>query len=165
MFFSCYSQKNSVADLQKNGVLKSEGVTVLVNDYEGGMKHEKAKPRIVDDPSDENQKCIEVTTNADFENNYDAQLFIVSDEPFKKGEYIKFSVQVKADVMQLFSMDIHSSPGEYVMPLGSSLILPQWYLMEKSFVVEESNLRTIALNLSSVKSGNNCYYREIYLVS
>ena len=157
---------NGSASELENGFIKSGSVDVdiSVNDYVDGLKREHEAPRIVDDPTGWHNKCIMVSTNADYENSYDTQLFISLKEPLKVGDIVKFSARMKADRGQYATFDFHGEPGAYVMPFGSAIIPTEWVEVTKTYYVEEPGLRTIAFNLSDVKAGNNIYIDDIYVV-
>ena len=157
---------NGLASESENGFMKtgSSDVTISVNDYVDGVKREQEEPRIADDPTGWHNKCIVVSTNADYENSYDTQLFISLKEPLKVGDLVKFSVRMKADRGQTATFDLHAEPGEYLIPFGSASIGTEWGEVTKSYYVEEPNLKTIAFNLSDLKAGNNIYFDEIYVV-
>ena len=157
---------NGLASESENGYMKtgSADVTISVNDYVDGLKREHEAPRIADDPTGWHNKCIVVSTNADYENTYDTQLFINLKEPLKVGDLVKFSARMKADRGQSATFDFHAEPGEYLMPFGSASIGTEWGEVTKSYYVEEPNLKTIAFNLSDLKAGNNIYFDEIYVV-
>jgi hypothetical protein len=157
---------NGSASESENGFIKSGSVDVdiSVNDYVDGLKREHEAPRIVDDPTGWHNKCIVVSTNVDYENSYDTQLFISLKESLKVGDIVKFSARMKADRGQYATFDFHGEPGAYVMPFGSAIIPTEWVEVTKTYYVEESGLRTIAFNLSDVKAGNNIYFDDIYVV-
>lgn len=157
---------NGSASESENAFMKtgSVDVNISVNDYVDGVKREQEEPRIADDPTGWHNKCIVVSTNADYENSYDTQLFISLKEPLKVGDLVKLSVRMKADRGQTATFDLHAEPGEYLIPFGSASIGTEWGEVTKSYYVEEPNLKTIAFNLSDLKAGNNIYFDEIYVV-
>ena len=156
------SENEYVFDHSENGLLESEDITVLANDYFDGDRHEHVVPRIVDDSCGWHNKCIVVKTNADYENNYDAQLFVSAKEAFKIGDKVKFSFRARADEQQSATIHVHSNPGEFVGTCGELIIGTEWKTTSFTLEMENTdNIRTIAFNLSYVDSGNNCYFDDI----
>ena len=163
----CYAQNNSEYDKYKEDVLESESVTLLVNDYVEGQRLEHVTPRIIDDPSDENNKCIVVTTNENPENTYDAQLFISTDKTFKAGDHVKLTLRLKADEIQMATIHVHASPGDYVSTCAELIIGTEWTSGSLDFTVDDplsrDDIRTFAFNLSYPNSSNNCYFDDVYM--
>lgn len=152
----------NVTDIEDLSQIVSGDITVSVNDYYSGIRREVAEPRIVVDPADPGNRCIVVTTNSGYSNNYDAQLFIQWNEEIESGDTILFTMRYKADIPQSSNTEVHISPQEYIYHglLPSISFSTEWQEYVHEMVVYDP-ARTFVFDLSYLKSGNNCYFDDI----
>ena len=146
-----------------NPVVLTDNVTILVNDYVEGERQELAAPRIVADPADATNQCIVVTTNANYNNNYDAQLMVVINESLLVGQRIELSMRVKADQWQRSGVESHTTPGQYVAtnPFNAPYFDTDWDKCNWTINVTDPSITTYVFDLSYLTEGNNCYFDDI----
>lgn len=171
-------------NLIANGTLEGEGLANFrVNDYVVGendeiVKRATAEPRVIVDPTDENNHIIVVTSNDGAKNDYDAQLFVTlpENQHFNLGDVIRLRMRVKADAKQGAASQFHNAPGAYVYHTGPGTInfKTVWTNYDSgdkeitsAMLNDNGNgpSRTIAFNLSVVDGeANNFYFDEIQLL-
>ena len=149
-----------------DAIVLTDNITVQANDYVGGVRNENVTPRTVNDPDNYSNKCYIVTTNSDYDSNSDAQLIITVDQDLEPGQFINFSMRVKADVAQssrtavsyvwegekyVYDYDVISSPS-----FGT-----EWQYYKGSYRVYYEEANMFEFNLSYLNSGNNCYFDDI----
>ena len=168
-------------DLIANGDFEGEGLDNFVaHDFItfDGEKQEFVAPRVITDPSNEANKCIVVTTDANPKQDYDSQIFITvpENQHFYEGEVIRLRMRVKADVAQTASSQSHAAPGSYIYYscLGDVKFQTVWTNFDSGEITVTSSMmqngsnpgpfRTIALNLSKISAGNNLYFDDVQLL-
>ena len=169
------------SNLIVNGNFEGEGTDNFVcHDYPdpAGAKNEMVAPRVIADPANASNKCIVVTTNANFKQDYDSQLFITVPEAqhFNEGDVIRLRMRVKADAAQTAGTQCHAAPGSYIFYqcAGDVKFKTVWtnfdsgeITVTKQMMQSNNNpgpFRTIALNLSKISAGNNVYFDEVQLL-
>ncbi len=169
------------SNLIVNGNFEGEGTDNFVcHDYPdpAGAKNEMVAPRVIADPANASNKCIVVTTNANFKQDYDSQLFITVPEAqhFNEGDVIRLRMRVKADENQSAGTQCHAAPGSYIFYqcAGDVKFKKVWtnfdsgeITVTKQMMQSNNNpgpFRTIALNLSKISAGNNVYFDEVQLL-
>jgi len=158
-------KSDCIVNVTDNDVLSeivSGYITVSVNDYFNGIKRKVAVPRVVTDPDDPGNRCIVVTTNIGYYNNYDAQLFLEMNEEVESGDTILLSMRYKADKYQTSYTEVHSTPQNYIYGglIPSVSFSTDWQGYEHKMVVYDP-ARTYTINLSYLSDGNNCYFDDI----
>lgn len=131
----------------------------------------------VTDPTDSDNGCIEVTTNANPVETWDAQFFVSIPGPeneipsLKEGDKYRLTMKVRADVAQTVGSQSHSSPGNYIhydAGVGNIDVTGEWKTIEKEITVthdmsSSDNMRTIAFNLANSTQATNYYFDDVKL--
>jgi hypothetical protein len=170
-------------DIIANGDLEGEGVAnFVVNDYldknDKKTKVNLGEARVIADPSNAENKCIIVTTDASPAQEYDAQFFITDPKHhFYEGDVIRLRMRVKADESQSSGTQSHAAPGSYIYwaCVGDVKFVKDFWTnfdsgditVSASMMKSNNNpgpFKTIALNLSKVAAGNNVYFDDIQLL-
>lgn len=150
------------------GIVLTDNITILANDYYNSVRNEKCKPRVVTDPLDANNKCVVVTTNADCTNSYDSQFFIRLNEPLAGNQRVIVSMRVRADVRQYAQNEIHSEPGNFIKvnALTPFYITDEWQSISLDYIYNGSDwgAQTFAFDLSYISAANNCYFDDISVI-
>lgn len=140
-----------------------------VNEYIDGNRVDVADARFVTDPTNAENGCIEVCTNANATQTWEAQLFIVSDVVFEAGDVVTLEMKVRADREQTSGTQLHKAPGEYAhwQAVGDVKFTTEWTDFSGSVTIDGSwpaNMQTIAFNLSEVAGeANNIYFDDVVL--
>jgi len=147
-------------ELITNGNLEGSDMTCFrVNDYLNNQRREIQEPRIITD--DTLNHYIVVTTNQNARNVYDSQLFLSFTEPLSEPCGIKLSMKVKADLSQTASMELHSTPSNYVTYSNVNIsFTTEWTPVEYTFFIGDTLVRTLAIDLSTSRV-NNLYFDDI----
>ena len=153
-------------DYEDGPIVLTDNITVQANDYIGGVRNENVTPRTVNDPANYSNGCYIVTTNSDFESNSDAQLIITVDQDIEPGQFINFSMRVKADAAQSSGTSVSFvSGGEKIVfgydPIESPSFSTEWQYYKGSYRVRYDDLNIFNFNLSYLDGGNNCYFDDI----
>ena len=155
-----------------NGDLEGSGLdNFRVNDYFESSKRVVAEPRIVADPTNENNHVITITSNDNAENDHDAQLFVTlpEDQHFNVGDTIRLRMRVKAVASGSAGSQFHNAPGEYIYWDGPGKI--NFKTVWRNFDTGDVEIdaakyndngkgpsRTVAFNLSVVGGESNTFY-------
>ena len=146
---------------QSGDMIIGDNFSVLSKEYMG----ERSSPKIVKDPSDKTNKCIVVNPRKNSDNQYDAQLFIISNTTFAEGDIVTLTMKVKASKPQTSDTEAHSIPGTHIYSSPCDVVefSTDWTEYKSTFHVTSNLFRTIAIDLASLKSGNKCYFDDIRL--
>ena len=146
---------------QSGDMIIGDNFSVLSKEYIG----ERSSPKIVKDPSDKTNKCIVINPRKNSDNQYDAQLFIISNTTFAEGDIVTLTMKVKASKPQISETEAHSIPGTHIYnsPCDVVEFTTDWTEYKSTFHVTSNLFRTIAIDLASLKSGNKCYFDDIRL--
>ncbi len=128
----------------------------------------------VADPTNSDNGCIEVTTNANPSASWDAQFFVSipeNESPLKEGDKYRLTMKVRADVAQTVGSQSQSSPGNYIhwdAGVGNIDVTGEWKTIEKEITVthdmsSSDNMRTIAFNLANSTQATNYYFDDVKL--
>ena len=140
--------------------------------------------RIVVDPTDENNKCIEVVSRDIPEgkesiDDWDAQFFITTTEKLEPGDKYLITFRVRADKAANSQTQAHNLPGNYNhwQMMGDIPFTTEWVEMEKKGTITEdqvyktgddydptNEMHTIAFNLAVLKEANKYYFDDISLL-
>lgn len=140
-----------------------------VNEYIDGNRVDVADARFVTDRTNAENGCIEVCTNANATQTWEAQLFIVSDVVFEAGDVVTLEMKVRADREQTSGTQLHKAPGEYAhwQAVGDVKFTTEWTDFSGSVTIDAAwpaNMQTIAFNLSEVAGeANNIYFDDVVL--
>lgn len=140
-----------------------------VNEYIDGNRVDVATARFVADPTNAENGCIEVITNDNAAETWNAQLFVVSDVEFAAGDVVSLEMKVRADRAQTSDTQLHKNPGEYVhwQAVGNVNFTTEWTAFAGTVTIDASwptGMKTIAFNLSE-KAGqsNRIYFDDVKL--
>ena len=156
-------------EITVNGDFEGEGIAnYTCHDWIDGAKVEFADPRIIADPSNANNKCVVVTTPASPANAWQAQFFITDPKHhFYVGDVVRLRMRVKADEKQSSDAQYHAGPGSFLAGgIASVKFVKDFWTNYDSgdITVSNAKFQTIALNLSTLKAGNNVYFDDIQLI-
>ena len=143
-----------------------------VGEFPDGSNRVTGTPRWVADPTNTDNGCIEVTTNANPSASWDAQFFVSipeSESPLKEGDKYRLTMKVRADVAQTVGSQSHSGPGNYIhwdAGVGNINVTTDWVTITKEITVThdmspEDNMRTIAFNLANSTQAANYYFDDV----
>lgn len=140
-----------------------------VNEYIDGNRVDVATARFVADPTNAENGCIEVVTNDNAAETWEAQLFIVCDEVLNAGDVVTLEMMVRADRAQTSGTQLHKNPGEYAhwQAVGDVNFTTEWTAFAGNVTIDASwpaGMKTIAFNLSE-KAGqsNRLYFDDVKL--
>lgn len=140
-----------------------------VNEYIDGNRVDVATARFVADPTNAENGCIEVITNDNAAETWEAQLFIVSDVELAAGDVVSLEMKVRADRAQTSGTQLHKNPGEYAhwQAVGDVNFTTEWTAFAGTVTIDASwptGMKTIAFNLSE-KAGqsNRIYFDDVKL--
>lgn len=140
-----------------------------VNEYIDGNRVDVATARFVADPTNAENGCIEVVTNDNAAETWEAQLFIVCDEVLNAGDVVTLEMMVRADRAQTSGTQLHKNPGEYAhwQAVGDVNFTTEWTAFAGTVTIDASwptGMKTIAFNLSE-KAGqsNRIYFDDVKL--
>lgn len=162
-------------EVKEKELVKDEWFTngnFKVNEWVDGNKVNVVAPRWVADPTNTDNGCIEVTTNANPSASWDAQFFVSipeSESPLKEGDKYRLTMKVRADVAQTVGSQSHSGPGNYIhwdAGVGNIDVTTAWVTITKEITVThdmspEDNMRTIAFNLANSTQAANYYFDDV----
>ena len=140
-----------------------------VNEYIDGNRIDVATARFVADPTNAENGCIEVITNDNAAETWEAQLFIVSDVEFAAGDVVSLEMKVRADRAQTSGTQLHKNPGEYAhwQAVGDVNFTTEWTAFAGTVTIDASwptGMKTIAFNLSEVAGqSNRIYFDDVKL--
>ncbi|MBO4821601.1 MAG: dockerin type I repeat-containing protein [Prevotella sp.] len=137
--------------------------------------------RIVADPTDANNKCIEVVSRDDPGNlvdnegnpkaidDWDAQFFITVADQLVQGDKYRVKFRVRADKAASAQTQSHDQPGGYIhwAFIGDVPFTTEWVEIERTGTITaeqapaDRELHTIAFNLAVLKEANNYYFDDI----
>jgi hypothetical protein len=160
----------TVIEVTKEMVVITDNIYVVANDYAYStdygdyMYGKHVSPRIAYDP--DGNKCIVVSTRKGPENAYDEQLFIVSKGELRQGDALTLSFRVRGLYSQNSQTEAHYAPGKflYMYPTSEVRVTNEWTQYSYEFTVGE-NVRTIAIDLSRLETGNDLFFDNISLIS
>ena len=140
-----------------------------VNEYIDGNRVDVATARFVADPTNAENGCIEVITNDNAAETWEAQLFIVSDVELAAGDVVSLEMKVRADRAQTSGTQLHKNPGEYAhwQAVGDVNFTTEWTAFAGTVTIDASwptGMKTIAFNLSEVAGqSNRIYFDDVKL--
>ena len=146
---------------QFGGLIVGDNIVVLSRQHVGSM----STPKIVKDPSDKTNNCFVVKAGRNKDNQYDVQLFIISNSLFAEGDIVTLTMKVKAEKPQTSDTEAHSVPGNFIYESPCDVVdfTTDWTEYSSTFSVTSDLVRTIAVDLATLKSGNKCYFDDIRL--
>jgi len=166
-------------EVKEKELVKDEWFTngnFKASEWVNGSKVDVVAPRWVADPTDADNGCIEVTTNANPSTPWDAQFFvsIPADEyesPLKEGDKYRLTMRVRADVAQTVGSQSHFEPSKYIhwdAGVGNIDVTGEWLTITKEITVthdmsSSDNMRTIAFNLANNTQAANYYFDDVKL--
>lgn len=164
-------------EVKEKELVKDEWFTngnFKASEWVNGSKVDVVAPRWVADPTNADNGCIEVTTNANPSASWDAQFFVSipeSESPLKEGDKYRLTMKVRADVAQTVGSQSHSGPGNYIhwdAGVGNIDVTGEWLTITKEITVthdmsSSDNMRTIAFNLANKDQATNYYFDEVKL--
>lgn len=145
-----------------NDVMLTDNFYLLVNDYPDGERLERVEPRLVQDPDDDENMCVAVTTNQNLEHEYDAQLFIVFNDDLGLYSSVEITFSRKALQPQKSSTELHSTPGEWISmnPISYVQFTTEWTPFSYTYHITDVNAGAIVIDLSYLQDGNVCYFDD-----
>lgn len=164
-------------EVKEKELVKDEWFTngnFKASEWVNGSKVDVVAPRWVADPTNADNGCIEVTTNANPSASWDAQFFVSipeNESPLKEGDKYRLTMKVRADVAQTVGSQSHSSPGNYIhwdAGVGNIDVAGEWVTITKEITVthdmsSSDNMRTIAFNLANNTQATNYYFDDVKL--
>ncbi|MDO4737390.1 MAG: DUF4114 domain-containing protein [Bacteroidales bacterium] len=164
-------------EVKEKELVKDEWFTngnFKVSEWVNGNKVNVVAPRWVADPTNSDNGCIEVTTNANPSASWDAQFFVSipeNESPLKEGDKYRLTMKVRADVAQTVGSQSQSSPGNYIhydAGVGNIDVTGEWVTITKEITVthdmsSSDNMRTIAFNLANNTQATNYYFDDVKL--
>lgn len=162
-------------EVKEKELVKDEWFTngnFKASEWVNGSKVDVVAPRWVADPTNSDNGCIEVTTNANPSASWDAQFFVSipeSESPLKEGDKYRLTMKVRADVAQTVGSQSHSGPGNYIhwdAGVGNIDVTGEWLTITKEITVthdmsSSDNMRTIAFNLANSTQAANYYFDDV----
>ena len=162
-------------EVKEKELVKDEWFTngnFKASEWVNGSKVDVVAPRWVADPTNADNGCIEVTTNANPSASWDAQFFVSipeSESPLKEGDKYRLTMRVRADVAQTVGSQSHSGPGNYIhwdAGVGNIDVTGEWLTITKEITVthdmsSSDNMRTIAFNLANSTQAANYYFDDV----
>ncbi|MDO5481446.1 MAG: DUF4114 domain-containing protein [Bacteroidaceae bacterium] len=127
----------------------------------------------VADPTNSENGCIEVTTNANPVETWDAQFFVSipeNESPLKEGDKYRLTMKVRADVAQTVGSQSQSSPGNYIhydAGVGNIDVTGEWLTITTEIITvthdmsSSDNMTTIAFNLANSDQATNYYFDDV----
>lgn len=165
-------------EVKEKELVKDEWFTngnFKASEWVNGSKVDGVAPRWVADPTNADNGCIEVTTNANPSAPWDAQFFVSipeNESPLKEGDKYRLTMRVRADVApQTVGSQSHSRPTEYIhwdAGVGNINVTGEWVTITKEITVthdmsSSDNMRTIAFNLADSTQAANYYFDDVKL--
>jgi uncharacterized protein YkuJ len=170
-------------DLITNGNCEGDETTNYVSKEWFTGEEVWGPSRLVVDPTDENNKCIEVVSRDIPEgketiDDWDSQFFITVADKLRPGDEYFISFKVRADKAATAQTQAHNQPGQYNFydMLGNVSISDQWVEVKKTGTITENQvyrpaddpnysknneMHTIAFNLAVLKEANKYYFDDI----
>lgn len=163
-------------EVKEKELVKDEWFTngnFKASEWVNGNKVNGVAPRWVADPTNADNGCIEVTTNANPSAPWDAQFFVSipeNESPLKEGDKYRLTMRVRADVApQTVGSQSHSRPTEYIhwdAGVGNINVTGEWVTITKEITVthdmsSSDNMRTIAFNLADSTQATNYYFDDV----
>ena len=166
-------------ELINNGNCEGDDVSNYVSkEYVTGSQS-WGPSRIVTDPTDASNKCIEVVSEDIPEgketiDDWDSQFFITVAEKLEPGDKYRITFRVRAEKEASAQTQSHNQPGGYIhwAFLGDIPFTTEWADIEKTGTISEeqvygqdpnysNELHTIAFNLAVLKEANKYYFDDI----
>lgn len=165
-------------EVKEKELVKDEWFTngnFKVSEWVNGNKVNVVAPRWVADPTNSGNGCIEVTTNANPVETWDAQFFVSipeNESPLKEGDKYRLTMKVRADVAQTVFSQSHSKPTEYIHWYAGidsiNVKTDDWVEVTQEVTVthdmsSSDNMMTIAFNLANNTQATNYYFDDVKL--
>lgn len=167
-------------ELITNGDCEGDDVSNFVSKEWTTEEQYWGPARIVVDPTNENNNCIEVVSRDIPEGqekieDWDAQFFITTTEKFEPGDKYHITFKVRAEKAASAQTQAHNTPGDYnhYEMLGNITFSNEWVEIEKKGTISEAQvygadnpnynkeMHTIAFNLAVLKEANKYYFDDI----
>lgn len=163
-------------EVKEKELVKDEWFTngnFKASEWVNGSKVNVVAPRWVADPTNADNGCIEVTTNANPSESWDAQFFVSipeNESPLKEGDKYRLTMKVRADVAQTVFSQSHSRPTEYIHWYAGidsiNVKTDDWVEVTQEVTVTHDmssgdNMRTIAFNLANSTQATNYYFDDV----
>ncbi|MBR6182167.1 MAG: hypothetical protein IKQ77_13270 [Prevotella sp.] len=170
-------------ELITNGNCEGDDVTNFVSKEYVTADQSWGPSRLVVDPTNENNKCIEVISRDDPGNlvdnegkpkaidDYDTQFFITTSEKLEPGDKYHITFKVRAEKAANAQTQAHDAPGNYNhwVGIGDVAFTDGWVEIERNGTISEDQvpagkeMHTIAFNLALLKEANKYYFDDISL--
>ena len=161
-------------ELITNGDCEGEETTNFVSKEWTTEEQYWGPSRLVADPTDASNKCIEVVSRDIPEgqesiDNWDSQFFITVADKLEVGDQYQVSFRVRAEKEASAETQSHNQPGGYIhwAFIGDVAFTDEWVEITRSGTIsadqapEGNELHTIAFNLAVLKEANKYYFDDI----
>ena len=154
-------------ELITNGNCEGDGVSNFVSKEYTTAEQYWGPSRIVADPTDASNKCIEVVSRDIPEgqetiDDWDTQFFITTSEKLEPGDKFHITFKVRAEKAANAQTQAHNTPGDYNhwVGIGDVPFTDGWVEIERNGTISEDQvpagkeMHTIAFNLAVLKEAN-----------
>ena len=166
---------DDLEELITNGNCEGEETTNFTSKefYDESGEQYWGPSRLVVDPIDPDNKCIEVVSRdpegvEDFQ-DWDCQFFITVPDKLVEGDQYQVTFKVRADKAAEADTQAHNLPGDYIYWsfIGGVSFSEEWMEITRTGTVTadqapaNKELHTIAFNLAKTREANKYYFDDI----